>query len=401
MNAKRTWGQYGGIGLLFVSMILMTMSSVLAQMISNNYQIRTSVLTNGGGRKGSANYGIQNSIGQPTPSGLSISPNYGLYAGFQPMTFSEFPDWVPHILLSVDVLDFGNVWLESSSDSVLTINNEGLGALEVASISTDDPQFSCSHESMSIPGLSSADLTVTFTPMAVDTFEATLTLLCNDADHPEMHISLYGIGAEGCQGDVGDVIADGSINVLDVLAVVNEILGIVPLDEFGLCRADCKPDGTINVLDALNIVNIILGIIPECPNENAKTIITDETITFLEALRPHFPADRFEEFMSLVKEVRVPEASSLSQNYPNPFNPVTDIRYQIVDCRFPIHTTLKIYNLLGQEVRVLVDEVKEPGYYSVIWDGKDESGLEVGSGVYFYRLAAGDFTEAKRMVLVR
>ena len=67
----------------------------------------------------------------------------------------------------------------------------------------------------------------------------------------------------------------------------------------------------------------------------------------------------------------------------------------------PIHTTLKIYNLLGQVVRILVNEEKLPGSYTVIWDGKDQKGHEVSSGIYFYQLKAKDYSEVKKMVFLK
>ena len=97
----------------------------------------------------------------------------------------------------------------------------------------------------------------------------------------------------------------------------------------------------------------------------------------------------------------LPQAFELAQNYPNPFNPTTDIRYEIPDSRSPVHTTLKVYNILGQEVRTLVDEVKEPGYYIVNWNGRNRFGNDVASGIYFYKLIAGDFTATKRMLLLK
>ena len=108
--------------------------------------------------------------------------------------------------------------------------------------------------------------------------------------------------------------------------------------------------------------------------------------------------------MTLVKaEAPVPTEYNLAQNYPNPFNPSTDVRYQIVDSRSPSHTTLKIFNILGQEVKTLVDEVKEPGYYTVSWDGKDSDGRQAASGIYFYRLSvsSGQWSATKRMVLMK
>jgi flagellar hook assembly protein FlgD len=98
----------------------------------------------------------------------------------------------------------------------------------------------------------------------------------------------------------------------------------------------------------------------------------------------------------------LPTTFSLGQNYPNPFNPATSIQYSVVsDQSPPHHVTLKIYNLLGQEVKVLVHEVQKPGYYTVIWEGRDNTGHEVGSGIYFYRLQVGDFIRSKKMVLLR
>ena len=91
----------------------------------------------------------------------------------------------------------------------------------------------------------------------------------------------------------------------------------------------------------------------------------------------------------------------LHQNYPNPLNPVTSIQYSVASGQSPPHVTVKIYNIIGQEIRTLVDEFKEAGYYTITWDGKDSQGQNVSSGVYFYRLQAGDFVETKKMVLMR
>lgn len=93
-----------------------------------------------------------------------------------------------------------------------------------------------------------------------------------------------------------------------------------------------------------------------------------------------------------------PQAFSLSQNYPNPFNPQTSMRYALPQ---DAHVRLTVYNVLGQKVAKLVDEHQQPGYKTVSWDGKDEKGNPLASGVYFYRLEAGKFTEVKKMLLVK
>jgi len=104
------------------------------------------------------------------------------------------------------------------------------------------------------------------------------------------------------------------------------------------------------------------------------------------------------EIISSVEEsnLDIPEKYSLGQNYPNPFNPTTEIRFTITDSRF---TTLKVYDLLGREVASLINEMKQPGTYIIQWDASASGGLS--SGVYFYRLCAGSFTETKKLLLLR
>jgi hypothetical protein len=93
---------------------------------------------------------------------------------------------------------------------------------------------------------------------------------------------------------------------------------------------------------------------------------------------------------------------SLSQNYPNPFNSGTTIQYVIsAGKREPVHTTLKIYNILGKEARELVDATQRSGFYRVTWDGKNNAGEQVASGLYFCQLRAGDYKETKRLVLIK
>lgn len=94
----------------------------------------------------------------------------------------------------------------------------------------------------------------------------------------------------------------------------------------------------------------------------------------------------------------VPKSYALHQNYPNPFNTSTEIRYQIPEDG---RVVLKIFNTLGQEVRTLEDAKHEAGEYEALWDGRDDQGREVASGLYFCRLKAGDFTAVKKMVLVK
>jgi hypothetical protein len=84
---------------------------------------------------------------------------------------------------------------------------------------------------------------------------------------------------------------------------------------------------------------------------------------------------------------------ALSQNYPDPFNPSTTINYSLPKAS---HVKLKVFNALGQEISTCVDKTEEPGYKSVEWNASG-----VASGVYFYRLQAGDFVHTKKLLLLR
>jgi hypothetical protein len=100
----------------------------------------------------------------------------------------------------------------------------------------------------------------------------------------------------------------------------------------------------------------------------------------------------------------VPETFELSQNYPNPFNPSTTIRYSLPKEAF---VSLKIYNVLGQEIVSLKEEFQNVGTFTVVWNGKNRAGNQVASGMYLYRIEARPadggqpFTSLKKMVLLK
>lgn len=94
----------------------------------------------------------------------------------------------------------------------------------------------------------------------------------------------------------------------------------------------------------------------------------------------------------------IAEGYALNQNYPNPFNPVTNISYTISNSD---DVSIKIFDMTGKEIRTLLNKFQNKGSYSLVWNGTDNSGSSVGSGVYFYRLQSGNFSETKRMVFVK
>jgi hypothetical protein len=152
-------------------------------------------------------------------------------------------------------------------------------------------------------------------------------------------------------------------------------------------------------------------------NETYKTLFVTFPIEFIEDYPPppNDPIDTlmarvFRTFGGIATDVAddnhtdvLPKNFALQQNYPNPFNPSTEIAYTLsptMDGKLP-RTTLNIYNVLGQRVKTLVDEVQPAGSYRVTWNGRNDTGQRVSSGVYFYRLTRGEEAATRKMVLLK
>ncbi len=101
---------------------------------------------------------------------------------------------------------------------------------------------------------------------------------------------------------------------------------------------------------------------------------------------------------SSVDPTVTPSIISLSQNYPNPFNPNTTISYNLKEAG---QVTLEVYNIKGQKVRTLVNEHKDVGRYNIEWNGKNDNKQSVSSGMYFYKMKSGVYTDTKKMILMK
>jgi flagellar hook assembly protein FlgD len=98
------------------------------------------------------------------------------------------------------------------------------------------------------------------------------------------------------------------------------------------------------------------------------------------------------------KTATIPTQFDLSQNYPNPFNPTTVINYSLPNNAFVV---LKIYDMLGREIRTLVNNEMNAGKYSISWKGEDNNGNKVTSGIYIYKISAGNYSAARKMVVLK
>ncbi len=99
-----------------------------------------------------------------------------------------------------------------------------------------------------------------------------------------------------------------------------------------------------------------------------------------------------------VVAIVAPRVTRADRPFPNPFNPSTTVSFQVAE---PSHVALRVYSADGRHVRTLADDVMNPGYYQLVWDGRDDSGRQLASGVYFYRFKAGAYTARHKMVLLK
>jgi len=182
---------------------------------------------------------------------------------------------------------------------------------------------------------------------------------------------------------------------------------------------NCSPDGewifyTKYTDDygysSIFVYNTITGenlpVFPDSPLYSNAACFSSDGARFCYNLRTNkgvnlYVADfPFKSRLNAVNERTSPETYSLKQNSPNPFNPTTIIGYTVPGGKSE-HVRLKIYDSRGAFVKSLADGVTGPGSYSVIWDGTDAGGKRVASGVYMYRLQAGEFVQTRKMLLLR
>ena len=102
--------------------------------------------------------------------------------------------------------------------------------------------------------------------------------------------------------------------------------------------------------------------------------------------------------VSLVEHNSLPNKFVLHQNYPNPFNPVTTLRYDLPENSL---VNITVYDMLGRQVKTLVNQAQDAGYRSVVWDATNDYGKPVSAGIYLYQIQAGEYMQTRKMVLLK
>ena len=200
----------------------------------------------------------------------------------------------------------------------------------------------------------------------------------------------------------GDVNRDGQVNILDLVLVAQQFGKDVPANS----PADVTGDGVVNILDLVRVAQEFAGS-PAAPAVRIESIDTALIETWIAQAR--LENDGSLAFKQGIENLQnllallIPEDTALHRNYPNPFNPETWIPYQLAA---PAEVALTIYDMDGQKVRRLAVGHQAAGMYqsrsrAIYWDGRNQFGESVASGLYFYTLTADEFSATRRMVILK
>ena len=216
-----------------------------------------------------------------------------------------------------------------------------------------------------------------------------------------------GLGTPGYRhaSETADLNNDGMVNILDLVLVASQ---------FGMngTPADLNNDGTVNIQDLVLVANRLAeGAAAPAAQQSTSGLVNtwlrlarEQAASVVQTSIPEgFSYERGIQVLEQLTRALVPEKTALLANYPNPFNPETWIPYQLAKAA---DVTVSIYASNGMVVRTLVLGHQDAGVYknrtqAAYWDGKNDFGETVASGLYFYTLTAGDFTATRRMLIVK
>ena len=248
---------------------------------------------------------------------------------------------------------------------------------------------------------------VRFGDATVDNGIATVPLLINhDQDLVAMDIPLeYSAGVTLTEVDFANRVQYFDAKLANIDAKNNRVtIGLINMvyeQKPALAKAVVGDDATVAYLkfriDDLSLTQFEINpFTSDKPSHSLALVYNDYAngAPEVKTISPEFEGGT----ISLKVGPVVPDKFELSQNVPNPFNPDTKISYALPEAGF---VDVEIYNILGQKVKTLVNGYQDAGNYSVTWNGDDEYGSSVASGVYFYRFNSGQYKDIKKMVLMK
>jgi hypothetical protein len=302
----------------------------------------------------------------------------------------------PDVVAADSVGDFGAVMLGSIAAETLIVANAGVNPLVVSAITSDHPSFTADPGAFSLAPSESRIVTVRFAPVDPGAASGVLTIASNDPDEAQALAALSGFGLSNVSlvsPRGGEHWSVGETDTIrwTVSGPDPDSVTILLSRDGGASFPDTLASGIAGAISHLWVV--------EAPP-------TTEASVMIRSYRGGAVSgyDASDSLFAIVVTTDVddgealPSVNALAQNCPNPFNPVTRIDFSL---RESGHVSLRVYDTAGRLVRVLIDEQRNAGGHSALWDGRDAGGKLVASGVYYCRIAAGSFSATRKMIMLR
>jgi hypothetical protein len=330
---------------------------------------------------------------------------------------------VPVLTVTPNPVVFDSTFVSTTSDQLVTVGNSGTDTLTITNITSTEAVFTVDTTNLVLGSLESYDITVSFDPLQPQVYTGWLVFESNAPTSPDS-ITISGEAVEApvisvnpteisqtvTQNDsvdvpmtIANVAAAGTGSDLIWSATLQMVTENLPVGNF--------PNEMVFDLPFAKLVGDTNGVVPAGSNMGfivrlfgvggdttwqANCVISSNDPATPEVVVP--VTDSVVTVVGIEDLTALPTTFDISQNYPNPFNPTTTISYQVPQST---EVRLVIYNTLGQKVRTLVNSRMEPGYHSVVWDGRSENGRTVASGIYIYRFEASDFTKTLKLMLLK
>lgn len=315
---------------------------------------------------------------------------------------------VPNIYSLQTELDFGLQFAGYPESEWVNLINTGIENLLITDMTIDGEVYSYEGiTSLELDPMEMVNLEIIQNAVNTGIYEGTLTIFSNDPDTPEYEIALSGscvqppiINAE--PGNI-DIFLNAGETHEEILTISNSggyDLSFSAIIEEGSREVTwLEMDHHYNLLNPGEADEIILSFNTNLLEEefySADIVIYHDDPSQEELV---IPVTLNLTFVNTDNDL-IGSGVILTQNYPNPFNPETTISFSTEE--FASSTELSIYNVKGEKIKILVNDILSAGKHSVVWNGTDDSGKSVSSGIYFYKMRAGArYTSTRKMILLK
>jgi len=309
----------------------------------------------------------------------------------------------PNITVEPESLIFDTTAVGSSSVDMLSITNTGSDTLLIYNLFSPDSIFSVNTDSFNILPGDNQIVLVTFVPNQPTDYSSDLFIVNNDPETDTLVVLLTGVG----------FILDPKISVdpiylaFDTTAAGSSNLKLLTIYNTGNATLTISNISSTERVFSTNLTSydiqpgegqmVQVAFTPTEPiiySSNFFVISNDSEMDTLIV-----PVSGVGIMLARIElDAQLPHILVLYPNYPNPFNPVTTLRYDLPE---QTHVNITIYDMLGRQVKTLINHTQDAGYRSVIWNATNDYGKPVSAGIYLYQIQAGDYISTKKMVLLK